>query len=295
MSSPLSAFTAAPNPQMLAFMGAQSYLMMYMAGAGWQYGKRKISAKSNEEFNALTTVSLYKSMTTELKESIPSIEKSMNDMTPIVGTIVEQYGAFVKEIIAAMPRAVEATVQKGSVIDIAMNPPTTATGEPDYEKAITDILNQMIPIIPEAEGRLSYDSQIGQRTGDYGDAPFSQHTIDKQRAGQLTAAMQRIEQFKREQVRKKLNITRPIPQVHQIATASRTGTPKAGQTQILERNRLIKSLEAERIHLRDTQSRAYRYRNRLSSADQQVDIRKAQASFNRVQEQLTGLLKRYRW
>ncbi len=54
MSSPISGFTAIPNPQMLAFMPIQSYLMMYFAGSGWQYGKRKISAMSNEEFNKLT-------------------------------------------------------------------------------------------------------------------------------------------------------------------------------------------------------------------------------------------------
>ncbi len=106
MSSPISAFTAVPNPQMLAFMATQSFLMMQMAGAGWQYGKRKISAMKNEEFNALTVTSLLQSETADVRAAIPTIIQSINDMTPMVGHIVAQYGDFIKEIIKATPQLV---------------------------------------------------------------------------------------------------------------------------------------------------------------------------------------------
>ncbi len=107
MSSPISAFTAVPNPQMLAFMGAQSFIMMFQAGEGWQYGKRRISAMSNEDFNKLTPERLLQNQSVTLKSSIRTIEQSMNAMTPMVGTIVAQYGDFIKEIIKVAPLVVQ--------------------------------------------------------------------------------------------------------------------------------------------------------------------------------------------
>ncbi len=107
MSSPLSGFTAVPNPQMLAFMGAQSFIMMYQAGEGWQYGKRRISAMSNEEFNKLTPESVMEKQAVVLRNSLGTIQRSMNDMTPMIRTIVEQYGDFIREIIAAIPQTLQ--------------------------------------------------------------------------------------------------------------------------------------------------------------------------------------------
>ncbi len=106
MSSPISGFTAIPNPQMLAFMPIQSYLMMYFAGSGWQYGKRKISAMSNEQFNKLTPEELLQQHSLELKNMLPTLEKSLNDVTPLVRVLIEQYGDFIKAAIAATPQAI---------------------------------------------------------------------------------------------------------------------------------------------------------------------------------------------
>ncbi len=105
MSSPLSGFTAIPNPQMLAFMGAQSFIMMFQAGEGWQYGKRRISAMSNEEFNELTPELVLEKQAVVLKNSLATIEQSMNNMTPMVGTIVKQYGDFIAQVINNLPEA----------------------------------------------------------------------------------------------------------------------------------------------------------------------------------------------
>ncbi len=110
MSLPISGFTAVPNPQMLAFMGAQSFIMMYQAGEGWQYGKRKISAMSNEEFNKLTPELVLEKQAVVLQNALGTIEKSMNSMTPMIGTIVEQYGDFIREIIAHIPKALQNVV-----------------------------------------------------------------------------------------------------------------------------------------------------------------------------------------
>ncbi len=107
MSSPLSGFTAVPNPQMLSFMPIQSYLMMYFAGAGWQIGKRKISAIPNDQFNKLSAKDLLEGFTADLRSTIPTLERSLQDITPLVKILIEQYGEFAREIIAATPSAIE--------------------------------------------------------------------------------------------------------------------------------------------------------------------------------------------
>jgi len=127
MSSPLSGFTAVPNPQMLAFMPIQSYLMMYFAGAGWQIGKRKISAIPNDEFNKMSANDLLKGFTADLRGSIPTLERSLQDITPLIVTLVEQYGDFALELIKATPPQVERVgkgifeevtdIGKGSALD----------------------------------------------------------------------------------------------------------------------------------------------------------------------------------
>ncbi len=73
-------------------MGAQSAVMMKMAGENWQFGKRRISAMSNDEFNKLAAnpALLYQIETKELQQIIPSIELSLQSMTPLTSTIVTE-------------------------------------------------------------------------------------------------------------------------------------------------------------------------------------------------------------
>ncbi len=122
MSSPISGFTAIPNPQMLAFMPIQSYLMMYFAGAGWQIGKRKVSAIPNDKFNPMSAKDLLQDFTADLKESIPVLEKSLQDITPLIRILIEQYGDFIKEAINAMPQALQNIIGGGGEFE---NVPTT--------------------------------------------------------------------------------------------------------------------------------------------------------------------------
>ncbi len=86
-------------------MMSQSWIMMYAAGGAWQYGKRRISAMSNEEFNKLMPLSLLQEHTQMLRDAIPSIQQSIKDMTPLIGTLMEQFGSFINEAIKALPQA----------------------------------------------------------------------------------------------------------------------------------------------------------------------------------------------
>ncbi len=147
MVLPLSAFTAVPNPQMLAFMGSQSFVMMEMAGEGWQYGKRRISAMSNEEFNKLTPKKLFEMQTKTLRDLIPTVEQSMKDMTPMLETIIQQYGDFVRLIIEQIPefldRATGSATGEGGAAAVGV------IVEPWWHR----IWRTFFPSLPEAEAR----------------------------------------------------------------------------------------------------------------------------------------------
>ncbi len=123
-------------------MAAQSFIMMYQAGEGWQYGKRKISAMSNEEFNKLTPNIVMEKQAIVLRDALPTIQKSMDDMTPIIGTIVAQFGDFINAAIAALPQMLQNITGGGT--GAVSSGPGLAPGIPGF---ITPIVPG-IPITP---------------------------------------------------------------------------------------------------------------------------------------------------
>ncbi len=119
---------------MLAFMPIQSYLMMYFAGAGWQIGKRKVSAIPNDKFNPMSSTDLLKTFTADLRDSIPELERSLNDITPLIETLMKQYGEFIKEAIRVAPAIAQSV--GGALVNPkgALVPPAFG---PELEKLIT--------------------------------------------------------------------------------------------------------------------------------------------------------------
>ncbi len=266
MSSPISGFTAIPNPQMLAFMPIQSYLMMYFAGSGWQYGKRKISAMSNQEFNNLTPEVLLKQHSDELKAILPTLDKTLNDVTPLIATLIEQYGDFVREAIKALPDAIGNIFQQSGQVGDA---------------TIQNV-------------RLSQGSQQFQRDRElYAGGSPSQFQLDQERQTKRVQAeadrlrMQEI--FDAKQRIKKSEINRIVsgtqtPQVKRGVI----GLKAAGQSQILERTKLIKEMARHQIN-----SKTYTGKGQGRSG-QNWRLQEAR-NFKLKQQKLVNLLARYRF
>ncbi len=102
MSLPIGFFAPLPLPMMIPFMGMQSAVMAEQFGTLFQYGKRRISAMSNEEFNALTPEILQIRMTEQLQKMIPEMEKQIQAMSPLVSTIIREFANYIKEAILAV-------------------------------------------------------------------------------------------------------------------------------------------------------------------------------------------------
>ncbi len=79
-------------------MAAQSMLMGDAFGKSYQYGKRKISAMTNEEFNALTPEDLAKDITADFDVIIPEMKISMEKSREFQSLIIQELGEIVKSI-----------------------------------------------------------------------------------------------------------------------------------------------------------------------------------------------------
>ncbi len=75
-------------------MAGQSFAMGEAFGKGFQYGKRRISAMTNEEFNAMSAKDHFEETTADISAMIPSMKSQMNNFstlqTDIIKTLIEQ-------------------------------------------------------------------------------------------------------------------------------------------------------------------------------------------------------------
>lgn len=94
----LSGFLPIPLAMMIPFMGAQSLVIGKQFGEGFQYGKRKISAMSNEEFNAMTPAKLAMDNAAEMRQMIPSMKQSIHDMRDFQSFLIRELIATAKQL-----------------------------------------------------------------------------------------------------------------------------------------------------------------------------------------------------
>ncbi len=77
---PIGFFAPLPLAIMIPFMAAQSFAMGHAFGTSFQYGKRKISSMSNEEFNALSATDLHGTLQADIRAMIPDMHSSFTRM-----------------------------------------------------------------------------------------------------------------------------------------------------------------------------------------------------------------------
>ncbi len=209
---------------MPAFLGAQSFIMMYQAGEGWQYGKRRISALSNEEFNKITPQSLMERQAMELKGAIPIMERSMDNMTRMIPQIIAQYGDFIREAIKAMPQLVQNVVGGQAGANLQSN----ISGFNDLLK----IVARALPNLPQAEARL-VTAEIVKQT-----------PVQNIRTGTSVLQVQaRQKQLVHEEsLREKDKLSVALAKIPQPVPIGVKWTKQAGQSQIKERTFLIHSI-----------------------------------------------------
>ncbi len=78
-------------------MAGQSLAMGEAFGKGFQYGKRKISSLSNEEFNKLDAVALGKGLHSDINDMISTMKSSMKNFAMLQQDIIKELISYVQE------------------------------------------------------------------------------------------------------------------------------------------------------------------------------------------------------
>ncbi len=91
-------FAPLPLALMMPFMAGQSLLMGEAFGKGFQFGKRKISSMTNDDFNALTAKDLGQQIATDYNDIIPSLEQAVKASSAFQSMIIQEMGVILKSI-----------------------------------------------------------------------------------------------------------------------------------------------------------------------------------------------------
>ncbi len=100
-------------------------------GKAYQYGKRKISSMTNEEFNKLTADDLAKQLVADYTTMIPHLEQAMSASKQFQNVIVKE----IAELIPTLPKQVTTGIFEGIR---------------EEAKAIIDEFGNLIPTVPQA-------------------------------------------------------------------------------------------------------------------------------------------------
>ncbi len=290
VSFPISGFTAVPNPMMLSFLATQGFAIMYYGGAGWQFGKRKVSGMSNEQVNAMSPNEFLMKLHSETKTMVPTMSQGMKDMTPLIHTTMTQFGAYIREAIKAIPETV------GNIFSQSYQGADNPYGNLSSVRYAPQVLQQQ---------RLQVDPALFQGTQDqwnkfWADAGYVK-TPPYQGTGKGGVGQSEVAVIAQEKLRLKLlkrkkqvfakefvKIKQPIPQIRKTSYVTPTHKRRAGQSQIMERDRLIKYISAMSKNVRFVSFGRNINPKTLTSEKRARSIRKAQ-------QMLVNLLARYRF
>ncbi len=116
---------------MIPFMAGQSLMMGEAFGKGFQYGKRKISAMSNEEFNALTPSKLGEEIKTDYTAIIPHLGQAVKASSDFQSLVIKEIIDVIKNLPADIIGGFTGT----------SNPETTSTAASVYgvSGTVTDV------------------------------------------------------------------------------------------------------------------------------------------------------------
>ncbi len=95
-------FAPLPLAMMMPFMAGQSMMMGDAFGKSYQYGKRKISAMSNEDFNKLTIRDLANDIQADFNNIIPPLSQAVRQSSVFQSLIIQEMGKIIKTLPAEL-------------------------------------------------------------------------------------------------------------------------------------------------------------------------------------------------
>jgi len=268
----VSGFLPVPLPMMIPFMGAQSLVIGKMFGEGFQYGKRKISAMPNDEFNKLTFQDMMSNARSEMQASIPTMQAALRDMQPLVETVVQEFFAYIKQIAAMLPEQTRQLTGGGELLAGSAQTKTLNLTKAERDYLVQQSQNKSGDLLGDILVKLGLDRfgqsslahsedttlNFGGLTGVVGHpstvkglsvAQAQADALKKQREFEF---QQVLLKHQREKAARQANVQPKIlvPQVSQVRDISTK--KKAGQSQIMARKEFIGKIANSAHNLKTT-------------------------------------------
>ncbi len=136
MVLPVGGFFPIPLAMMIPFMATQSLVMGEAFGKAFQFGKRKISAMSNDEFNKLSIENVASEMFASYKNILPELKTSIADSSDFQNHIFAQLILLGPNLIKALGGAVLTDTQEK--IDEAL---------PKPDETAADVFKETEPVL----------------------------------------------------------------------------------------------------------------------------------------------------
>ncbi len=300
---PISGFLPVPLPMMIPFMGAQSLVIGKMFGEGFQYGKRKISAMPNEEFNKLTFEAMMSNARDEMQASIPTMIQAMQDMKPMVTAVIHEFTNYLSLVLEQAPSEAEQVISSAAHAIAPHKGEQIPAGHTE-ELNIFETIAEQFPHLHEAAG-----TDLGTPTGK---VSFQVSASDKAKG--YDASIGKIHFWKGKyytaaRLQQLIDATSSVSKAS-IKVEAKQGTPqlsigeqlsgtkrKAGQSQKLAKAKFIQDIinikgKIESI-MRNAPKRFTPGAFPPFGDTNDLAVRKKQLVF--VQQQLTNLLARYQF
>ncbi len=145
-------------------MASQSLAMGEAFGKGFQFGKRKISAMTNEEFNLLTAKQMHIETTAEIAAMIPNMKQSMDNFATLQPKIINDllnYAEVIgKELIEFGTEKIQETAETAANFDYLRSFTDWIMGQGTANEQATLALLQKAGLT--AEARISQDAKSKQ-------------------------------------------------------------------------------------------------------------------------------------
>ncbi len=132
MVLPIGGFMPIPLAMMIPFMATQSLVMGEAFGKAFQYGKRRISAMSNDEFNAYTPEQMARDMYQSYKLIIPDLKQSISASQDLQRFIVASLLDMPRDLLAAFCGSFTGETKETTFVPNSNDPADSRTWEPGW-------------------------------------------------------------------------------------------------------------------------------------------------------------------
>lgn len=143
-------FSPLPIALMIPFMAAQSLAMGEAFGSGFQYGKRRVSALTNDEFNKLSPKDLMLETTAGIESMIPAMKDSMANFATLQTDVIKE---LIKYVQLLGPALSQTAAEGGLDFSELLKGVTQAGGAALTQTAATLAQQLSGSFLPEAEAR----------------------------------------------------------------------------------------------------------------------------------------------